>query len=238
MQAVRFVVSGLLFLTCLGSHPLMSEETAPPSPNTITTRFDFDPLFLAYSTFTGTHAFSDVHALSGSFVTYLNYLSLEFDLSWTFMLGNLSISPGFGTTFGPGSWNLSTDKRIFVGRDITPIIALYYRNTLFEAESFNQAWIPVQESPATSIGFGWIKLWGVVKWNEIGIGPHFESFFEKEGNINWRLSHLWIGGHLLANLKGASFHLFGGYDTVSLGTFAGTPKAAGPVFRGTFIYAF
>ncbi len=229
-----------LYVTLLGiallSNIAQAQESV--SPNHFTAKWDFESVFQAYPTFSGTHTFSDTHSITGSTTTYLAISSLEVDLNWNFAVGDFTISPGLGTTFGPASWSFSqNDKRILLGRDITPFFELNYRSSLFEADSFSQFWFPVQEDWSASIGFGESRLWGVVKWNELGIGPHMVAFFTKEGSGGYYLSNFWIGGHILARLDSAVMHLFLGYDTIS-NVWLGRPKATGPYFRATVGYSF
>jgi hypothetical protein len=215
---------------------LANEDAKDLSTNHFTAKWDFESVFQAYPTFLGTHSFSDAHSITGSVTTYLSISSLEIDLNWNFALGALTISPGVGTTFGPASWTFSqSDKRILIGRDITPFIELNYRSSLFEADSFSQFWFPIQEAWPSSIGFGESRLWGVVKYSELGVGPHMVAFFTKEGSRGYYLSNFWIGAHLLARLDNAVLHLFLGYDTIS-NVWLGAPKPAGPYFRATVAY--
>lgn len=233
MKRLRALVGILLLLIPAGVY------ADDQSSNIVSGRFDFDPLLLSYVQFSGTHSFSERHAFSGILVAYLQSQTLELDLSWIFTFGKLQLSPGLGVTFGTASWGDSSDKKIYVGRDIGPVFSAYYLGPIIEAEMFNQFWFPVQESSATALTFAWARLWGVLKWHEVGLGPHVEFFLTKEGTAtSLYLSDLWVGAHFLANLKGASLQMFFGYDTVALDNYLGAPKVAGPVYRGTFVYTF
>lgn len=228
----RFVV--MLFL--IVALPSVAKATGN-APDSAVAKFEIDSVFQFYTTFTGTHAFSATHSISGSMAAFLAVNTLELDVVWNFALGEFKLSPSLGTTFGPKSWNFVADKSLKLFRDITPSFKAYYRGTLFEAESYNKIWFPVQEDWSTAIGIAEVRLWGVIKWNELGIGPHAAVFFTKDPGTSYYVSHLWVGAHLLARFGRATLHAVVGYDPIEV-VWLGGPKPAAPYFKGTATYDF
>lgn len=204
----------------------------------LSARFDYDSFFLSYPSVTASRPLSGRSTLFGTFTTYLDYQTVQLDAGLSRAFGPWTVSPALGATFGTGSWNLSADKRQFLGRDAVPQTAVAYASETLEAEGYTAAWIPVQESRSTAVWFIQSRWWAAVKRGSVGAGPHFEPIFTKEGRGAMRLSQLWVGAHLLKNWASSSFHLFLGYDTVALGSYLGKTKNDGAAFRASFAHRF
>ena len=229
---MKISTAAFVFLALFASAARADE----PAKERLTLRFDDDSFFQNYPTLTLEHPLDANDSLTGSFVSYLSYHSMEVDLGWNHAKGNWTISPGLGTTFGQATWGLSPDSRNYVGRDVVPQLGFYYASPAWEGEAYHGAWIPVQESPRTALWFTQTRWWAVAKRGGFGLGPHLETFGTKEGSRAIRLTQVWVGAHVLKEIAKGSFQLFLGYDAVALDSYLGAPKKAGAAFRATFIY--
>lgn len=232
MRSLRSLLFSMAMVTGLCVHHAQAASTR------VNARFDYGSIFSEELYLSATHMFTETIGILTMFATYPGVKTLEVDVGPVFSLGAFTIAPGIGITFGPTSWTFSTDKSLRLGRDIAPYLALYYYSDLIEAESVSEFYFPLQESSATAVEFGVMKLWGAIKWKNWGIGPFIQPFFTRSSGQSLELSHLPFGAVMLANFEKVSLKLFLGHDPISLTNWLGFPKNTGPFYKAMATYNF
>jgi hypothetical protein len=159
--------------------------------------------------------------------------------SLSFNIGEAYVAPGVAVTFGNASWHSGPNKdKMYLGREIGPLLEAGYVSSLIEAVTANFFLPPIQEDQSTAVWLGISRFRVAAKWHEIGIGPWFELYYAKNGVQPWMAVECRIGGHILANVAKSHFQLYLGYNTISVADFLGVPIDADFVFRASFIQDF